>query len=263
MIGIFDSGIGGLTVARQIIKKLPEYQIIYFGDTARTPYGNKSKETIIKYAIQDTKFLLRNGAKIIVIACHTASAVASKELREKFPGTPIFDVVKAGLIKAERITKNKKVGIIGTRATIASQVHENYLKKLNKDIKVYTEACPLIVPLVEEDWINRSETKKIVKFYLKPFRKEKIDTLVLACTHYPLAKEAIKKAIKRKINIIDPGEEVAKEVDLFLKNHPVIEKRLVKSKKHKFFVSDIPFKFQEFSEKILDQKIKVKQVSLD
>lgn len=258
MIGIFDSGIGGLTVARQIMKKLPNYQIIYFGDTARTPYGNKSKETIIRYSIEDTKFLLKNGAKIIVIACHTASAVAASALRKKFPDVPIFDVIKAGLIKAERISHGR-IGIIGTRATIISKVHENFLKKINKDLKVNTAACPLLVPLVEEDWINRPETKKIIKCYLKPLKKAKIDTLILACTHYPLAKEAIKKAIKRKINIIDPGEEVAKEVDLFLKNHPIIEKRITKNKKHKFFVSDIPFKFEEFSQKFLGEKIKAKQ----
>ncbi len=263
MIGIFDSGIGGLTVAKQIIKKLPRYQIIYFGDTARVPYGNKSKETIKKYALQDSKFLLKQGAKIIVIACHTVSAVAANSLRRKFPDIPIFDVIRTGLIKASRVTKRNKIGVIGTRATIASAAHENYLKKLDKDLKIYTQACPLIVPFVEENWINRPEALKIIREYLKPLKKQGIDTLVLACTHYPLAKNAIQKIIGKRINIIDPAEEVAKEVDLFLKQHPVIEERLVQRKANKFFVSDAPQQFEELSKKILGKKIKVKQVNID
>ena len=263
MIGIFDSGIGGFTIAKQIIKKLPQYQIIYFGDTARVPYGSKSKKIIKKYALQDSKFLLKQGAKIIVIACHTASAVAANTLRRKFSDIPIFDVVKDSLIKASRITKKNRIGIIGTRATIASCAHENYLKKIDKNIKIYTQACPLIVPLVEENWLNRPEAFKIIREYLKPLKKQGIDTLVLACTHYPLVKSIIQKAIGKKIIIIDPAEEIAKEIELFLKKHPVIERRLAKNRANKFFVSDISQQFKELSKKILGKKIKIKQVSVD
>ena len=191
MIGIFDSGIGGLTVVKEIFKQLPQYQITYFGDTARTPYGNKSKELITKYAFEDTDFLLKKGAKLIVVACNTASAVASEELKNRYKDIPIFEVITPAVDKAIKVTQNKRIGVIGTKATVQSRIYEKQINKLNKDIKVLPKACPLFVPLAEEGWIKKPETKMIAKKYLHSLKIQQIDALILGCTHYPLLKELI------------------------------------------------------------------------
>ncbi|HSO71582.1 MAG TPA: glutamate racemase, partial [Thermodesulfobacteriota bacterium] len=169
MIGIFDSGIGGLTVVREILEQLPEYPIVYFGDTARTPYGTKSPKTITEYAIEDMEFLLAQGAKIIIIACNSVSSVAADILREKF-NVPIFEVIAPAVQKTLEVTRNSRVGVIGTRATIGSGVYERSLKTLRADIQVFSQACPLLVPLVEEGWLKRPETKQIVRKYLFPLK---------------------------------------------------------------------------------------------
>lgn len=263
MIGIFDSGIGGLTVVKQIFKILPQYQIIYFGDTARLPYGTKSKEAVTLYSIQNTKFLLNCGVKIIIIACHTASSVAAEILRKKFPDIPIFDMIKPGLQKAQKESIHKKVGIIGTVGTIKSKTHENFLKKIDPKIKVYPQACPLLVPLVEEGWLKRQETRKIVRFYLKPLKARRIDTLVLACTHYPLLLDVISNILGKKVKIIDPAEEIALYIKDYLKENQKIKKSLTVGENHKFFVSDIPYHFSQLSQKILKKVIKLEKVTLD
>lgn len=264
MIGIFDSGIGGLTVVKQIFKTLPQYKIVYFGDTARLPYGTKSEEAIIKYSIENTEFLLEKGAKIIVIACHTASSVAGDILREKFPDVPIFDVVGAGLEKAEKLSRRKKIGIMGTAATIKSGAHEKFLQKINPEIKVFPKACPLLVPLIEEGWLKRIETRKILRYYLKPLKQKQIDTLVLACTHYPLLYKTIDAISGKNVQVIDPAEELAWELKEFLEKNPEVEKTLDKNgKDHEFYVSDIPYRFNDLSQKILGEKIKVEKVELN
>lgn len=261
MIGIFDSGIGGLTVVKQIFKTLPQYRIVYFGDTARLPYGTKSEEAIIKYSIENTEFLLKKGAKIIVIACHTASSVAANAIREKFPKVPIFDVVGAGLEKASNISRRKKIGIMGTAATIKSGAHEKFLKNINSDIKVFPKACPLLVPLIEEGWFKRMETKKILRYYLRPLKQKRIDALVLACTHYPLLYKAIDAVIGKSIKVVDPAEELALELKKFLENNPDARVGLEKNgKQHKFYVSDVPYRFNDLSKKILGEKIEVKKI---
>lgn len=260
MIGIFDSGVGGLTVVREIFKKLPEYQIIYFGDTARTPYGTKSKETIIKYAREDAKFLLDKGAKIIIIACNTASAVASSILQKEL-GVPVFEVIGPAVKRAVGVTKNKRVGVIGTRATVGSGVYEESIKKINTEIQVTSQACPLLVPLVEEGWLDKPETKRIVKKYLQPLKNKQIDTLILGCTHYPVLKNIIKR-IGRHVKLVDSAEEVVCELQSFLAGNEGVEKILTKSVDHKFYVSDLTPQLPRIAEKLLGQKVKLEKVEV-
>ncbi len=230
MLGIFDSGIGGLTVVKEILKRLPNRKIIYFGDTARVPYGNKSPEIIKKYAEEGVEFLLSRGAQLIVLACNTMSAVAFDDLKKKYD-IPMFEVITPAVRKAVEVTKNGRIGVIGTRATIGSGVYENKIFNFqfpisNKNpkskiqnpkskIQVFSHACPLLVPLVEEGWMDRSETEKIIKEYLRPLVKAKIDTLILGCTHYPILKKTIKKMMGRGIKLVDSAEEAANEVASF------------------------------------------------
>ncbi len=263
MIGIFDSGIGGLTVVKQIFKTLPQYKIVYFGDTARLPYGTKSREAIIKFSIENTEFLLEKGAKIIVIACHTASSVAADILREKFPDVPIFDVAGAGLEKAYKISRRKRIGIIGTAATIKSGVHEKFLKNIDPEVKVFPKACPLLVPLIEEGWLKRMETRKILRYYLRPLKLKQIDVLVLACTHYPLLYKIISSISGKSVKVVDPAEELVLELKKFIEKNPGIEASLEKNgRKHKFYVSDVPYRFNDLSRKILGEKIDVEKVDI-
>lgn len=264
MIGIFDSGLGGLTVVKQLFKYLPQYKIVYFGDTAHLPYGTKSNETIIKYSISNTEFLLKHNAKIIIIACHTASSIASGVLRKKFPNIPIFDVVAGGLREAARVSKHKNIGIIGTAATIKSGVHENFLRKLDPKIKVMTQSCPLLVPLIEEGWQNRPETKRIARYYLRPMKNAHIDALVLACTHYPLLKKVFSGILSQQVKIVDPAASVAQETFKFLQENPKIERQLEQNgKKHKFFVSDKPYRYEDFSKKILGETVNFEVVNVE
>lgn len=262
MIGVFDSGIGGLTVVKKIFENLNKYQVLYFGDTARAPYGNKGETTIKKYAIEDAKFLIDQGAKIIVVACNTVSAVAIDTLKKTFD-LPIFEVVIPGVQEAVRSTKDKRIGVIGTRLTIDSKIYDQLIKKLDPKIKVFSQAAPLLVPLIEENWLKKTETRRIVKRYLHPLRSSQIDTLILACTHYPFLRRIIQTKIGRQVKIIDPGEEVVKQIQEFLKENPAIEKTLIKGSKHKFFVSDLTPKFQTLASQWLGQKIKLEKVDIN
>lgn len=262
MIGVFDSGVGGLTVVQEIFKKLPDYKIIYFGDTARTPYGTKSKETIIKYAREDAKFLLNHGAKIIVIACNTASAVAAEILREE-SGVPVFEVIMPAVRVALSATKKGKIGVIGTRATVTSNVYEAMIKKSNPDIRVVSQACPLLVPLVEEGWLEKAETKRIVKKYLQPLKNEQVDTLILGCTHYPVLKNIIKARIGRRVKLVDSAEEVVHELKKFLAENDEVEKKLIKGGDHKFFVSDLTPQVPKIAEKLLGRAVKFEKAGVE
>ncbi len=208
-IGVFDSGVGGLTVVKELMKILPYEKIIYLGDTARAPYGTKADETIIRFSRENTKFLIKQNVKIIVVACNTSSAIALPFL-QKENGIDVLGVVKAGAMAAFFSTKNKKVGVIGTSATVKSKAYEKEIKKLDKKIKIVSKATPLLVPLIEEGWLFQKTTKDILYYYLKDFKKTKIDTLVLGCTHYPLLKPLIKEILPG-INLIDSSEEIAKE----------------------------------------------------
>jgi glutamate racemase len=213
MIGIFDSGIGGLTVVRELLKHQPEAAFIYLGDTARTPYGNKSPETVVRYALEDAAFLVQHGATSIVIACNTASAVASDELRRAYPNLPIYEVITPAAQDALAVTHGR-IGIIGTRATINSKAYENILKSSSSFVirhskfEIYTQACPLFVPLVEEGWLKDSETKRIVRYCLAPLRQAHVDTLILGCTHYPLLAPLIQRFMGKRVKVIDSARSV-------------------------------------------------------
>lgn len=258
MIGIFDSGVGGLTIVKEIFKYLPEYQIIYFGDTARLPYGTKGAKFVQKYSAKITDWLLKKGAKIIIIACHTSSSWAADSLKRQFKEIPIFEIITPANKKALNSTKNKKIGIIGTTGTIRSEVYKKKLLNLDSSLKIYSKPCPLFVSLVEEGWLNRKETKEIAKIYLKPLKNKGIDTLILACTHYPLLKNTIKKVIGEKIRIINPAEDLAKDLKLFLKNNPELKSQLKKEKNHQFYFSDEPYNFEKMSKLCLGREVKIK-----
>lgn len=200
MLGLFDSGIGGLTIVKELLKRAPDASFIYLGDKARYPYGNKTKETIERYALEDVAFLVEKGATDIVIACNTASSLAQDVLGAKFPTVRFFDVISPAVEEAARLTK-KKVGVIGTRSTIESGIYDRRLKE--KGLEVVSAACPLFVYLVEEGWINKPETQRIARTYLATLKQKQIETLILGCTHYPLMQKVIQQALQKRVRIID------------------------------------------------------------
>lgn len=256
MIGIFDSGLGGLTVVKEILKQLPAYQLVYFGDTARTPYGNKSAATINQYASEDAEFLISEGAKIIIVACNTASAVAAEALKQRFPKIPIFEVITPAVMSAVGTTPHKRLGVIGTRATIASHIYEEKIKALHNGFSIFSQACPLFVPLAEEGWADLPVTKQVARKYLYPFKAQQIDTLILGCTHYPLLKNVIQQKIGKRVKLIDPAIAVADEVKKYLSNNPAIEQMLTKGNDHRFYFSDVPPHLSGLANKWLGQPIK-------
>ncbi|HHT93106.1 MAG TPA: glutamate racemase [Clostridiaceae bacterium] len=214
-IGIFDSGLGGLTVLRAIHELLPNENIVYFGDSGRTPYGTKSKETVIRYTFQDINFLLKQNVKMIVIACNTASACSLNVVKEVFD-CPIVEVVEPGSLAACRQTKSKSIAVIGTSATISSGVYETAIKKCKPDAKVYSKACPLFVPLVEEGWWEGKISEMIACEYLKEFKDTDVDTLILGCTHYPMLQNVIRKVLGESVTLVNSAVEVANAVKKLL-----------------------------------------------
>lgn len=256
MIGIFDSGLGGLTVARAIMRKMPDCPIIYFGDTARTPYGNKSKAMIEQYAIEDTKFLIEKGAQVIVIACNTASALACDVIKKTFPWLPVFEVIAPAAQAAAQATQSGRVGVIGTRATIGSKVYEKKLKAANRKLQVFSQACPLLVPLIEEDWGGEPETRMILREYVASIKKADIDTLILGCTHYPLIRNLIQRTVGEKVKLIDSSEIIAKDIKNHLDSLPDCQPNQ-KQTLLKVFVSDLTPHFQKLAEQWLKKKIKI------
>ncbi len=261
MIGIFDSGIGGLTVVRAIMDELPGYDIIYFGDTARTPYGTKSGQTVIDYAVQNTQFLINQGAKAIIMACNTASSVATDTLKKNFT-LPIFEVITPAVNRALKETKKSVIGVIGTRATISSGIYEKKIKEQNPDARVYCAACPLLVPLVEEGWLKKPETRQIVKKYLHPLKTKQIDTLILGCTHYPILKSIIQHKIGKRVRIISSSTAVAEQIKNFLLSSPGIDRKLAKNGKSDFFVSDLTPQFEKTAKSVIRQPIHLKHITL-
>ncbi len=211
MIGVFDSGIGGLTVVRALMDLLPDRQIIYLGDTARTPYGSKSRDTIIQYSLNNVEFLIRRGADMIVIACNSASSYAYDALRSRLQ-IPVFEVIGPGARLALERSRKMRIGVIGTRATISSGSYEKKIRELRPDAKVVAAACPMLVPLVEEGWLKRPETAMIVRKYLAPLKNRQIDTLILGCTHYPVLRSVIQRKIGNRVRLVDSAEAIAAQV---------------------------------------------------
>ncbi len=253
-IGVFDSGIGGLTVVKQLTREMPSEDIVYFGDTARVPYGTKSPSTIRKFSIENVLFLLNFDVKLIIIACNTSSAIGLPFLSKYF-SVPIIGVIKPGAKAAIRATRNGRVGVIGTTATISSKAYEKEIKALNPGIKVYSKNCPLFVPLVEEGWAGDGIVDIAARKYLSALKEKKIDTVILGCTHYPLLKPAIQKVMGKTVKLVDSAEETAKEARNLLEacglKYP--GRRAGRSK---FYVSDAPGKFLTVAKRFLGKDVK-------
>ncbi|HJY63541.1 MAG TPA: glutamate racemase [Ignavibacteria bacterium] len=254
-IGVFDSGIGGLTVVKELNKLMPNERIIYFGDTARVPYGNKSKETVIHYSLQIAYFLLKKKIKMLVVACNTASSVSLPTLKRHLH-IPIIGVIEPGAKTAASLSANKKVGVIGTLGTVKSNSYKKALHKHNGGINVSQHPCPLFVQLAEEGWHNNLIAQNVANEYLKEFRNKKIDTLILGCTHYPLLRNVIQKSLGNKVELIDSGRETAKEVKRILEKRGLVNKHFNPKKNQSvFYVSDFPHKFKEISQRFLSKKL--------
>lgn len=260
MVGVFDSGVGGMTVARAIEQLLPNNRLIYFGDVARTPYGPKSPETIIEYSRQNTEFLLSKGAKIIIVACNSAASVASDILKDEF-SVPIFEVITPAVEKVVATTKTGRIGIIGTRATIKSGVYEEKLKAIDSQFQIFSQACPLLVPLVEEGWLNKRETKMIIKRYLHSLKLKNVDTFVLGCTHYPLLKGLIQPRIGKRVKVIDSSEEIAADLKKFLDSNPEITATLSNGGDSLYYVSDITDAARTTAKRIFGRDIELNKVA--
>lgn len=235
-IGVFDSGVGGLTAVKELIKKLPGENIVYFGDTGRVPYGTRSNETIIKYAVGDMNFLKTHDIKLVVIACGTVSSVAIENLKTMFD-IPIIGVVEPAAMAAANATKNKKIGIIGTSSTVASGKYEQAISKIDKSIFVKSIACPMFVPLAENNMADSEAAYLIAKDYLSGFDKTEIDTLILGCTHYPLLAKTVKRVLGNSVMLIDSGKATADFVAQYLEQNSLLAEKK-KSEQYKFFVSD-------------------------
>lgn len=251
-IGVFDSGVGGLTVAREIIRQIPNEKIVYFGDTARVPYGSKSPETVTRYSEQIVRFLRSFQVKTIVVACNTASACALDTL-EKDIDIPIIDVVKPGAKAAWEVTKNGRVGVIGTEATIGSQIYTQYIQALNKNVTVYGKACPLFVPLVEEGLLEDPVTDEIARRYLTELIDINIDTLILGCTHYPLIRSTLGRIMGDKVALVNPAYETARELKEMLAELDLLDQEPPElgSNRYQFYVSDKADKFVRFANSII------------
>jgi len=261
-IGVFDSGVGGLTVVHELINYLPNEKIVYFGDTARVPYGSKSPKVVEQFALEDIYFLIKKEVKLIVAACHTVSSVALDQIIKSLH-LPILGVVDPGVKAALKATKNHHIGIIGTRATVLSRAYEEKIQKKDPGANVVSVACPLFVPLAEEGWLDTDITSQIAQQYLEPFTKDSIDTLILGCTHYPLLKTVIQKIVGQGVKVIDSAEETAKVVAYRLKVMNM-ENHSRKISDHEFYVSDIPHQFKQVGERFLQTKMgSLKQVDLE
>jgi glutamate racemase len=251
-IGVFDSGIGGLTVVRQLIELLPRENIVYFGDTARVPYGNKSAEVVREYAAQDVTFLLSQNVKLIVVACNTASAVAMDVVIARST-VPAIGVIEPTAREAIGLVGTKGVGVIGTLSTINSCAYSTALMRSRKDVKVMTKACPLFVPLAEEGLFNHPATDLIAQEYLSQF-VGKVDVLILGCTHYPLLRNAISRALRNEVKLVDAGEATARAVQSLLASTGALN-RQKSEPRYEFYVSDFPQKFNEIAENFLGRKL--------
>ena len=264
-IGVFDSGIGGLTVVREIMRQIPNEKIVYFGDTARVPYGNKSKETVTRFSRQIVRFLETHDVKTIVVACNTASAYALDEL-EKEIDIPIIGVVKPGAKVASETTVNGRIGVIATEATIGSRIYNQYIQQLKPDTTIWGKACPLFVPLVEEGLREDPVTDEIAKRYLSELIDLDIDTLILGCTHYPLIRSTIGKIMGDKVNLVNPAYETARELKEMLAEKGLLNEKEPElgSNRYQFYVSDTTEKFIRFANSIIKYGIlSAKQINIE
>jgi len=251
-IGVFDSGVGGLTVVKELIRQLPDEDIVYFGDIARVPYGIKSKETIIRFSIENILFLLKKEVKLICVACNTVSSVALPVIKHHFK-VPIVGVIIPGVREAVYATQNKRIGVIGTRGTIKSKTYEFEIKQLDPKVKVIAVSCPLFVPFVEEGWIEGGVVLEVARIYLQPLKDARVDTVILGCTHYPILKPVIKEVLGEDVTLIDSAKQVAMEVKKVLAQEGLLNRN--HRAKHEFYVSDNPEWFSSLAKRFLGEPV--------
>ncbi|MFA6519789.1 MAG: glutamate racemase [Candidatus Paceibacterota bacterium] len=267
-IGVFDSGFGGLHVLRSIVRALPQYDYVYLGDTARTPYGDRTQETIYAFTKQAVNFLFKHDCALVILACNTASSEALRKIqREYLPkhgnGRNVLGVLIPAAEEAILKTRNKKIGVIATSGTVASKTFVRELTKLDPNVKVFQKACPLLVPLVEAGEQNSPETEMILKRYLAPLLQKKIDTLILGCTHYGILEKKIRAIVGPKVNIISEAKVVPKKLARYLRKHSELEKNLDKRSTVHFYSTDRTDSFQILGSKFFGRPIEVEQATLD
>ncbi|MDD2807406.1 MAG: glutamate racemase [Patescibacteria group bacterium] len=267
MIGIFDSGLGGLTIMKELLATLPSYQLLYLGDTARTPYGNRSQAVIYDFTVQAVDYLFKQNCRLVIVACNTASAQALKKLQQEwlpqnYPDRTVLGVVRPLAEVAARQSKLGRVGVVGTRSTVDSNTYVRELTTQKASLKVYQQACPLLVPLIEEGWLKRPETMKILRTYLRPLKRQNIDTLILGCTHYPIIYASFVKVMGKNVSVLDSGKIVAEKLTDYLKRHPEVEANIVKGDNHRFLVTDINENFHAVAKPFLNREIKLEKVIL-
>lgn len=251
-IGVFDSGVGGLTVLHELIRVLPRERLIYLGDTGRYPYGNKSSETVTRYAIENTEFLLDKGVKLLVVACNTMASVALDAIAKR-AGVPVIGVIKPGAVEGAHATRNHRVGVIGTDATITSGAYTRALRLAAPDIEIYTRACPLFVPLAEEGWVDNDIARATARLYLASLRQSGIDTLILGCTHYPLLRDIIAEVMGPKIRLVDSATATARAT-----NEALVDSGLARTRgagSVSFFVTDVPDRFIKVGQRFLGEQV--------
>jgi glutamate racemase len=246
--------VGGLTVVKELIRCLPGEDIVYFGDTARVPYGIRSRETIIRYSIEDTLFLLKQDVKLICVACNTVSSVALPVIKNHFK-VPIVGVLVPGVREAVYATRNKRIGVIGTRGTIRSRSYEAAIRQLDPGISIFSASCPLFVPFVEEGWHRGKEVLSVAKTYLAPLKQARVDTLILGCTHYPLIRPVIKEVMGPAVTLIDSAKQVAIEVKKILASEGLLNSQ-AKGGRREFYVSDNPEWFRDLAKSFLGRPVK-------
>jgi len=252
-IGVFDSGVGGLTVARALMRRLPQEHILYFGDTARVPYGVKSVATIEQFALQITDFLLARQVKMLIIACNTMAAVAADAIRLRSP-VPVLDVIEAGAQVAAASTRKRRVGVIGTLATVSSGAYDQAIRRHDPSLHIHSHACPLLVPLVEEGWLDHPVTRLTAQEYLAPLLAQDIDTLVLGCTHYPLLRPLLQDVAGESIRLVDSAETTAERAATLLTQLDLLNREPVPASQH-FYVTDVPQRFQTVGERFLGRPL--------
>jgi len=254
-IGVFDSGVGGLTVFQAMEHALPDETLVYLGDTARVPYGTKSAETVVRYSLEAAHFLLRQGVKMLVVACNSASSVAL-DIVEREAGVPVLGVIEPGAKRAAELSEHGRIGIIGTRGTVGSGAYSKAIHELRPGAEVLSQPCPLFVPLVEEGWTENEIAHRVAETYLTPFKRAEVDTLVLGCTHYPLLGAVIAEVMGPGVRLVDSAASVAAEVQQLLQDNPALAAEgRAPDAEHRFYVTDVPDPFQIVAERFLGRKV--------
>jgi len=267
MIGIFDSGFGGLTVFKEIKKALPDYSYVYLGDSLRTPYGGRSQEAIYQFTQEAVDYLFKQGCQLVIIACNTSSAEALRKLQQEwlpkhFPDRRILGVIRPVVETAAKTSRFGRIGVVGTKATIASEAYIKELKKQKPDLQVFQNACPLLVPLIEEGILKKPETILAVKRCLRPLKEKQIDTLILGCTHYPLLMKEFIRIAGKRVNILDAPKIIAEKLVDYLNRRPEIESKLKKDHQARYLTTNSPDKFEILGSKFMGSNIKGEKVEL-